>query len=87
MSLNGWTLPDYGIVPEWPGVGATIRIPAGATVPGVATSDDAPAIDVFEQEMEVTITSTLTCHEPLSSPGDSTPSRCKSSPTGPLAAG
>jgi len=70
MSLNGWTLQDYGIVPEWPGVGATIRIPAGATVPGVATSGDAHAIDVFEQEMEVTITSTLTCDEPLSSPGD-----------------
>lgn len=36
MSINGWTLDDNGIVPEWPGVGATIKIPAGATVPGIA---------------------------------------------------
>jgi LysM repeat protein len=35
MTLNGWTLDDSGIVPEWPGVGATIKIPAGATVPGL----------------------------------------------------
>jgi LysM repeat protein len=34
MALNGWTLDPSGIVPEWPGVGATIKIPAGATVPG-----------------------------------------------------
>jgi LysM repeat protein len=39
MSLNGWTLDGVN-VPEWPGVGQTIRIPAGATVPGepVATT-------------------------------------------------
>ena len=36
MTLNGWTLDDSGMVPEWPGVGATIKIPAGATVPGAA---------------------------------------------------
>jgi LysM repeat protein len=34
MAANGWTLADNGIVPEWPGVGAEIIIPAGATVPG-----------------------------------------------------
>ncbi|TPW09882.1 MAG: hypothetical protein FD127_3992 [Acidimicrobiaceae bacterium] len=34
MTLNGWTLDENQNVPEWPGVGATIRIPAGATVPG-----------------------------------------------------
>jgi LysM repeat protein len=34
MALNGWTLQENGIVPEWPGVGAVILIPAGATVPG-----------------------------------------------------
>ena len=35
MAINNWTLQPNGIVPEWPGVGATIRIPANATVPGV----------------------------------------------------
>ncbi|MEK7422732.1 MAG: LysM peptidoglycan-binding domain-containing protein [Actinomycetota bacterium] len=34
MELNGWTLDENLNVPEWPGVGATIRIPAGAIVPG-----------------------------------------------------
>jgi hypothetical protein len=34
MTLNGWTLDANNNVPEWPGVGQTIRIPAGATVPG-----------------------------------------------------
>lgn len=33
VELNGWTIVD-GVVPEWPEPGATIRIPAGATVPG-----------------------------------------------------
>jgi hypothetical protein len=66
-ALNGWTLTGDGIVPEWPGVGATIRIPAGATVPG--GPDDAAAIDVFEQQMEVTLSSTLICDEPYTSPG------------------
>jgi LysM repeat protein len=33
VELNGWTIVD-GIVPEWPAPGTTIRIPAGATVPG-----------------------------------------------------
>lgn len=62
-ALNGWTLTDDGIVPEWPGVGATIRIPAGATVP------DGFGVEVFEQEMQVTITSDFTCDEPSTSPG------------------
>lgn len=35
LSINGWTLVD-GLVPEWPGVGAVIKIPAGATEPGEA---------------------------------------------------
>jgi LysM repeat protein len=34
MTLNSWTLLESGIVPEWPGVGGIIKIPAGATVPG-----------------------------------------------------
>jgi LysM repeat protein len=42
MSLNGWTLQDNGIVPEWPGVGAKILIPAGATVPGVPPDPGLP---------------------------------------------
>jgi LysM repeat protein len=33
VELNGWTVVD-GVVPEWPAPGTTIRIPAGATVPG-----------------------------------------------------
>lgn len=33
-AANGWTLDSAGMVPEWPGVGATITIPAGAVVPG-----------------------------------------------------
>ncbi len=33
VALNGWTIED-GLVPEWPEPGTTIRIPAGATVPG-----------------------------------------------------
>lgn len=33
VELNGWTIVD-GVVPEWPAPGTTIRIPAGATVPG-----------------------------------------------------
>jgi LysM repeat protein len=37
VALNGWTIVD-GAVPEWPEPGATIRIPAGATVP------DGPAV-------------------------------------------
>jgi LysM repeat protein len=32
ISINGWTLKD-GKVPEWPGVGKVIKIPADATVP------------------------------------------------------
>lgn len=49
MTLNGWTIGDNGIVPEWPGVGQTIRIPAGATVPGepvdtaTTAGEDTPA--------------------------------------------
>lgn len=34
MTLNGWTLDETQNVPEWPGVGATILIPAGGKVPG-----------------------------------------------------
>ena len=33
VALNGWTIDD-GVVPEWPAPGTTIRIPAGAIVPG-----------------------------------------------------
>ena len=33
VALNGWTIVD-GVVPEWPAAGTTIRIPAGAEVPG-----------------------------------------------------
>lgn len=33
VALNGWTIDD-GVVPEWPSPGTSIRIPAGATVPG-----------------------------------------------------
>lgn len=33
LDLNGWTF-DGTYVPEWPAVGSTIKIPAGATVPG-----------------------------------------------------
>lgn len=40
LDLNGWTF-DGTYVPEWPGVGATIKIPAGATVPG----EPAPGAD------------------------------------------
>ena len=46
MTLNAWTLDDSQNVPEWPGVGQIIRIPAGATVPGEAppsTPTTAPA--------------------------------------------
>ncbi len=69
LALNGWTLTDDGIVPEWPGVGATIRIPAGATVPGGFDDADRLGVEVFEQEMQVTITSDFTCDEPSTSPG------------------
>lgn len=41
LDLNGWTLDETQNVPEWPGVGATIKIPAGATVPG----EPAPGAD------------------------------------------
>jgi LysM repeat protein len=33
VELNGWTV-ENGEVPEWPPVGTTIKIPAGAKVPG-----------------------------------------------------
>ncbi|MFN8023051.1 MAG: LysM peptidoglycan-binding domain-containing protein [Acidimicrobiales bacterium] len=33
VALNGWEIVD-GQVPDWPAPGTTIRIPAGATVPG-----------------------------------------------------
>jgi hypothetical protein len=33
VELNGWEIVD-GQVPDWPAPGTTIRIPAGATVPG-----------------------------------------------------
>lgn len=46
-AANGWTLDSAGMVPEWPGIGATIIIPAGAKVPGATstntTSPPAPA--------------------------------------------
>ena len=67
MTLNGWTLQDAGIVPEWPGVGATILIPAGATVPDLPT---ARSVDVAEQQMHVTLTSDLTCDQPFREPTD-----------------
>lgn len=41
LDLNGWTLDETQNVPEWPGVGATIKIPAGAKVPG----EPAPGAD------------------------------------------
>ena len=37
IAINGWTV-DQGVVPEWPPVGTTIKLPAGAIVP-----DDADA--------------------------------------------
>jgi LysM repeat protein len=46
MTLNGWTLQENGIVPEWPGVGATIQIPAGATVPGVPPDPGVPTTTI-----------------------------------------
>ena len=46
MTLNGWTLQDNGIVPEWPGVGQTIQIPAGATVPGVPPDPGVPTTTI-----------------------------------------
>jgi hypothetical protein len=46
MTLNGWTLQDNGIVPEWPGVGQTILIPAGATVPGVPPDPGIPTTTI-----------------------------------------
>jgi LysM repeat protein len=42
MTINNWTLQDNGLVPEWPGVGATILIPAGGTVPGVPPDPGLP---------------------------------------------
>ena len=42
MALNLWTLQPNGIVPEWPGVGSTIKIPANATVPGVPPDPGLP---------------------------------------------
>ena len=32
IAINGWTV-DNGVVPQWPSVGTTIKIPAGAVVP------------------------------------------------------
>lgn len=32
IAINGWTV-DNGVVPEWPSVGTTIKIPPGAVVP------------------------------------------------------
>lgn len=46
MTLNGWTLQDNGIVPEWPGVGQIIQIPAGATVPGVPPDPGLPTTTI-----------------------------------------
>ncbi|MFN8020145.1 MAG: LysM peptidoglycan-binding domain-containing protein [Acidimicrobiales bacterium] len=67
MALNGWTLQPDGIVPEWPGVGATILIPAGATVPDLTA---APSVSVAEQQTQVTLTSELTCDRPFREPAD-----------------
>jgi hypothetical protein len=74
MTLNGWSLQPDGIVPEWPGVGATIRIPAGATVPDLGMTADVDVervrtVDVFTQKMQVTLTSDLTCENASRSPG------------------
>ncbi len=38
MAINGWTLVGNQ-VPEFPGVGSTIKIPPGWTEPGTATTD------------------------------------------------
>lgn len=45
-TLNGWTLQPNGIVPEWPGVGGTILIPAGATVPGEPPDPGPPSTTI-----------------------------------------
>lgn len=55
LDLNGWTLDETQNVPEWPGVGATIKIPAGATVPGEpAPGADTGTDDATASESEST---------------------------------
>lgn len=70
LVLNGMTLEPNGIVPEWPGVGGTIRIPAGAIVPaGFADTTPVPTVEVVEQDMQVTLTSDFDCEVPSGSAG------------------
>ena len=45
MTLNKWTLDAKGIAQGFPGAGATIKIPAGATVPGEPAITAPPATD------------------------------------------
>ncbi|CAB4541745.1 MAG: LysM peptidoglycan-binding domain-containing protein [Actinobacteria bacterium] len=70
LIFNGMTLEPNGIVPEWPGVGGTIRIPAGAIVPaGFTDTTLVPTVEVVEQDMQVTLTSDFDCEVPSGSAG------------------
>lgn len=69
MTFNGWTLQESGIVPEWPGVGGTVRIPAGAVVPDLSSEFGGPTVEVVEQDMQVTLTSDFDCEIPSGSAG------------------
>jgi LysM repeat protein len=65
MSLNGWTLQPNGIVPEWPGVGQVIQIPAGATVPGVPPDPGLPPTTIVgAPAAPTTVATTTTTTEP-----------------------
>jgi LysM repeat protein len=79
MTLNGWTLQDNGIVPEWPGVGQTILIPAGATVPGVPPDPGIPTTTIAGAPVapttaapETTVATTTTTEAPGSACGEYT---------------
>ncbi len=77
MSLNQWTLQDNGIVPEWPGVGQPIQIPAGATMPGVPPDPGQPPTTIAGTPAApttvapvTTVATTTTTEAPGSACGD-----------------
>ncbi len=69
LAINGWTLVGSGSsaqVPEYPAVGATIKIPPGWTEPGTAETTDADATPSGET------TTTVAGGQPTCAPGEYT---------------
>ncbi len=62
-AANGWTLDSAGMVPQWPGVGATIIIPAGAKVPGTPTGGPSTTAAPTPATTSAPVTTVDTCSQ------------------------